>query len=117
TVLPNLTCPTGLHVDPQSGDLFFSDSCFGAGSDNPSLWRVANPASASPTLSVYATLPGTPTGWIAIAPDGTIFMPQTITGAPPAPVLMISGTTQPQPATVTPIAGLVTNYWVTVAET
>ena len=116
TVLANVTCPTGLIVDPVSGDLFFSDSCFGAGSDNPSLWRVANPASASPTLSVYATLPGTPTGWIAIAGDGTIYMPQTITGATPAPVLAISGTSQPQPATVTPLTGVNTNYWVTIAE-
>ncbi len=116
TVMANLTCPTGLIVDPLSGDLFVSDSCSGAGSDNPSLWRVSNPADPTPTLSVYTTLPGTPTGWIAIAPDGTIFMPQTITGAS-APVLRISGTNIPGPPTQTPIPGLLTVYWVTVGET
>ena len=115
TVFGGLTCPTALAVDPLSGDLFFDDSCFGAGSDNPSLFRLRNPGSASPTLEVYATLPTTPTGWIAIAPDGTIYMPQTLT--PPAPVVRISGTDKPSPATVTPVPGLTTNYWVTVGET
>jgi Pro-kumamolisin, activation domain/Bacterial Ig-like domain (group 1) len=116
TVLGNLTCPTGLGVDPLSGDLFFSDSCFGAGSDNPSLWRVANPAGPTPTLSVYTTLAGTPTGWIAIAPDGTIFMPQTTTSASGAPVLRISGTNIPGTPSQTPVPGLLTVYWITVGE-
>ena len=116
TVVGGVTCPTGLAVDPLSGDLFVSDSCAGAGSDNPSLWRVANPASATPTLSVYTTLPTTPTGWIAIAPDGTIFMPQNLlTGT--EPVLRISGTNIPGPPTQTPVPGLTTLYWVTVGET
>ena len=47
TVASNLTCPTALSIDPLSGDLFTDDSCFGAGSDNPALWRISNPASGS----------------------------------------------------------------------
>jgi hypothetical protein len=61
-VASNVTCPTALAVDPLSGDLFFGDSCFGNGSDNPNLYRVANPASATPAVSVYTTLPATPMG-------------------------------------------------------
>ncbi len=114
TVLANLVCPTALAVDPLSGDLFFDDSCFGAGADNPSIWRVHNPGSASPTLSVYYTLPATPTGWLAFAPDGTLYVPQYVTSI--APVLRITGTDKPQPATSTPVPGLESVYWVTVGE-
>src|SRR5207249_4325458 len=42
TVAAGLTCPAGLAVDPLSGDLFFDDACTGAGSDNPSIFRVRN---------------------------------------------------------------------------
>lgn len=114
TVMSGLTCPTALVVDPLSGDLFFDDSCFGAGADNPSLWRLRNPGSAAPTLTVYTTLPGTPTGWIAIAPDGTIFIPRIITA--PAPLLRISGTNKPMPPTVETLTDVVTSYWVNVGE-
>ncbi len=116
TVMGNIDCPTGLVVDPLSGDLFFSVSCFGAGSDNPSLWRISNPASATPALSVYATLPGTPTSWITIAPNGTIYMAQTIQGPPGAPVLAISGTDKPFPPTMTPVPNLNTIYWIGMGE-
>jgi kumamolisin len=116
TLLSNLTCPTSLVVDPLSGDLFFGDSCFGAGTDNPSLWRVSNPASATPTLSVYTTLPATPTNWIAFAPNGTIYMAESTAGGSGAPVLAISGTNVPGPPTQTPVPGLSTVYWVTVGE-
>ena len=44
TVASNLTCPAGLAVDPLSGDLFFDDACSGAGSDNPSIFRISNPS-------------------------------------------------------------------------
>jgi len=114
TVLSGLACPTALAVDPLSGDLFFDDSCYGAGTDNPSIWRVRNPASASPSLQVYATLPSTPGGWLAFAPDGTLFVPQAVSGG--APVLRITGTDQPQPATQSVVPGLETVYWVTVGE-
>ncbi len=116
TVMSGLTCPTPLVVDPLSGDLFTDDSCFGAGSDNPSIWRIANPDSASPTLSVYTTLPSTPTGWLAFAPDGTLFVPQHTTNPAGSPVLRISGTNVPGTPTQTPIPGLNSLYWVTVGE-
>ncbi len=114
TVLAGLTCPTGLAVDPLSGDLFYADSCFGAGADDPNVYRIANPASASPTKSIYYTLTATPDGWLAFAPDGTLFIPQLVTSS--APVLRITGTDKPQPATSSPVPGLDTIYWVTVGE-
>ncbi|MFO1303860.1 MAG: choice-of-anchor U domain-containing protein [Burkholderiales bacterium] len=114
TVMGGLTCPTALAVDPLSGDLFYDDSCFGAGADDPAIYRVSNPASASPVKSSYYTLPATPAGWLAFAPDGTLFVPQFVTGA--APVLRITGTDKPQPATSTVVPGLDTLYWVTVGE-
>jgi hypothetical protein len=116
TVASNVTCPTALAVDPLSGDLFFGDSCFGNGSDNPNLYRVANPSAATPAVSVYTTLPATPMGWITFAPDGTIFMPQDLTIATGSPVLRISGTDVPGLPTQTTVPGLLTFYWVNVAE-
>ncbi len=44
TVAPSITCASYLTTDPFSGDLFVDDSCSGAGSDNGSIWRIANPA-------------------------------------------------------------------------
>ncbi len=116
TVMGGLTCPTALAVDPLSGDLFTSDSCHGSGLDNGSLWRIKNPGSGSPTLQVYATLPATPTGWITIAPDGTIYMPQTVVGGVGGQVVAISGTDKPFPPTVTPVPGLTSVYWLTLVE-
>ena len=116
TVMSNLTCPNGLAVDPLSGDLFFDDSCFGAGSDNPTLWRLRNPGSATPTLETYATLPATPNGWISFSPDGTMYVVSGYTN-PAATVLKVSGTNKPQPATITPLTGVTSLFWVTVAET
>ena len=119
-VVGGLTCPNGLSVDPLSGDLLFDDQCFGAGADDPSLWRVRNPGSTDPadppTLTVYATLPATPNGAISIAPDGTIYVVSGYTD-PNATVLEISGTDQPQPPTITPLTGVTSSYWVTVGET
>lgn len=74
TVASGLTCPSGLAVDPLSGDLFFDDGCSGAGTDNPSLWRIANPGSTNPTVSVYATLPASANTQIAFAPNGTLYV-------------------------------------------
>lgn len=116
TVMAGLTCPQPLVVDPLSGDLFTDDACFGAGSDNPSLWRISNPGSATPTLSVYTTLPSTPTGWLSFAPDGTLYVPQHVTNPAGSPLLRISGTNVPGTPTQTPVPGLNTLYWVTVGE-
>ncbi len=110
----NLTCPQGLATDPLSGDLFFDDACTGAGSDNPSIFRVSNPASATPTLSVYATMPASPNGALSIAPDGTIYVVVGYYLNPNAPVYSISGTNQPMPPIAAPVAGVTSNYWVKV---
>ncbi|HEY6893744.1 MAG TPA: Ig-like domain-containing protein, partial [Rhodanobacteraceae bacterium] len=99
---------------PLSGDLFFDDACTGAGSDNPSVFRVSNPASATPTVSVYATMPATPNGALSIAPDGTIYVVVGYYLNPFAPVYSISGTDQPMPPIVAPVAGVTANYWVKV---
>ena len=73
TISAGLTCPSIISIDPLSQDLFTDDSCTGAGSDNPSIWRVTDPDGASPSTSVYATLPHTPNATLAFAPAGTIY--------------------------------------------
>lgn len=117
-VAANLTCPNGLSVDPLSGDLFFDDACTGAGSDNPSLFRVRNPGGATPTVEVYATLPTTAgNGAISFAPDGTIYVVSNYFNNSNAPILRVAGTDQPSPPAIAAIPGISTNYWVTVGET
>ncbi len=102
-----LTCPNGLSVDPLSGDLFFDDQCFGGGSDNPSLWRLSNPSGTNPTVSVYATLPGSGgQQQIAFSPDGTLYVVSG-GGGNPQSVVQVGGTNKPAPATVKVVQGLV----------
>ncbi|MEP7041680.1 MAG: protease pro-enzyme activation domain-containing protein [Dokdonella sp.] len=96
----NLKCPFSMSADPLSGDLFLSDGCFGAGSDDPSIWRVANPAGGSPTTSIYASTNASPNGSIGFAEDGTMYIVAQYTSVV-AGVDAVSGTDQPQPATVT----------------
>ena len=72
TVASPITCAAFLAIDPASGDLFVDDTCGGGGSDNPSIWRIANPGSATPTTTVYATTSGT-NGGLAFAPGGTLY--------------------------------------------
>ena len=114
TVASNLTCPGPLAVDPLSGDLFFTDICFGGALANPSLFRIQDPGSATPVLSVYATLPGTPNGAVAIAPDGTIYVAGNYTST--NLVVRVSGTNTPAPAAVTTMAGINSIYWVTIGQ-
>jgi hypothetical protein len=100
TVAPNITCAHGLAFDPLSGDLFTDDGCAGGGSDNASIWRIANPASLTPTVSVYATTPNVPNAPLAFAPDGTLFVWSG------GNLLRIGGTNTPQPAVITPLPGV-----------
>ena len=111
-----VTCPQGLAVDPISGDLFYDDTCFGAGTNDPSVFRIRDPGSATPTIETYATLPGSPSGWLAFAPDGTLFVQSNYLDASPK-VQRIGGTDQPQPATVTEVAGLTSIFWLTIGQT
>jgi hypothetical protein len=112
-VASNLTCPSGLAVDPLSGDLFFVDECFG-GAENPSLWRIHDPAGAA-TMSIYATLPATPNGVIAFSPDGTIYV---VTGytAPEPQIAIVGGTNTPSPPSVSAVPDLFSFFWVTMGE-
>ncbi len=107
----NLTCPFSMNTDPLSGDLFISDGCFGAGSDNASIWRVADPGASSPTTSIYATSHASPNGSIGFAQDGTMYVVYAYNSVV-ANIDEISGTNQPQPATVTSL-GIFSSFAVT----
>jgi len=100
TVAANLTCPTALSIDPLSGDLFTDDSCFGSGSDNAALWRISSPASVSPVVTTYATLPTTPNANIAFVPNGTMY----VWG--PGTVAQVSATDGPPTPTVVTVPGV-----------
>lgn len=119
-VANNLTCPHGLATDPLSGDLFFDNSCSGAGSDNPSLYRLTDPGDTDPSrptaVTVYATLPGTPNGLIAIAPNGTIYVATAYSTFPHSPLIQVAGTDRPQPASVTTMQGFDSFYWINIGE-
>jgi kumamolisin len=114
-VVSNVRCPFSLAVDPLSGDLFFDDGCSGAGSDDPRIYRIRNPGSASPTLEVYATLPATPNGKMSFAPDGTLYV---VTGyfSPTPTISRVSGTNVPGPPGVSTVPGVNSFFWVNVAE-
>jgi len=106
TVASGYSCPSGLAVDPLSGDLFFDDNCVGGGIQDASLWRVQNPASATPTVVVYTTLPGFGNGQLAFAPDGTLFAVASAFNNATAPVLRITGTDTPAPHTPVSVPGI-----------
>jgi len=112
-VASGLTCPNGLSVDPLSGDLFFDDECFGGGSDNPSIWRIHDPA-ATATLSVYATLPATPNGQLAFSPDGTLYAVTGYTNV--QQVVRIGGTNTPSPPSMATLAGISSFFCLTMGE-
>ena len=113
TLVTGLSCPSPISVDPLSGDLFFTDTCFGFG-NNPSLWRIQNPASASPTLVVYATLPTTPNGTIAFAPNGTIYVVTNYNGT--GSIVQVAGTNTSSPPAMTTLSGLSSDFWMTMGE-
>lgn len=101
TVAPSITCASFIATDPLSGDLFVTDSCSGAGSDNGSIWRINNPASVSPTTTVYAATPGV-NGGLTFSTGGTLYvLSYTQNG-----VARVSGTNKPQPATLSVLPGL-----------
>ena len=119
-VATGLTCPAGLSVDPLSGDLFFDDQCTGAGLDDPTIYRVIDPANNNPSQPTsvvsYATLPSTPNGGMAFAPDGTLY---AVTGyfvsSHMAPVVRISATNVAS-VTVTPLTGITSDYAVAIGS-
>ena len=103
TTASNLTCPTTISIDPLSGDLFTDDSCSGGGSDNASIWRVHSPA-ASPSTTVYGTLPSTPNATLAFGPGGTIYVWND------AQIAKVSGTNVAGTPTISDLPGFQLNY-------
>lgn len=109
TLVTGLTCAGPLAVDPLSGDLFLTDICVPG---NPSLWRIQNPASASPTLTVYATLPGDPGGEhdsIVFAPNGTIYV--VASGV----IVQVAGTDTPSPPATSSL-GIASGPYIALGE-
>jgi kumamolisin len=96
-----ITCASFMATDPVSGDLFVDDSCSGAGSDNGSIWRIANPGSATPTTSVYASTPGV-NGGLSFAPGGTLYAISYIDNA----IAAIDGTSSASPGTINLLQGI-----------
>jgi hypothetical protein len=119
-VASGLTCPGGLAVDPLSGDLFFDDECYGGGSDDPSVFRVIDPANTDPSrptsVVVYATLATTPNGGMAFAPNGTLFAVSGYYVSDTAQVEQISATNSPTVA-VTPLTGITSDFAVAIGAT
>ena len=119
-VASGLTCPAGLLADPLSGDLFFDDQCTNGGTDNPSIWRIIDPANtdaSNPTsVVVYATLPSTPNGGMAFAPNGTLYAVSGYYYSDTAPVQQISGTNSAS-VTVTAVPGVTSDYAVAIGTT
>ncbi|MFC4820919.1 Ig-like domain-containing protein [Dokdonella ginsengisoli] len=117
----NLTCPHSIAFDPLSGDLFFDDNCTGAGSDDPSLFRLTDPSGADPDrpteVTVYATLPGTPNGVLSFAPDGTLYVATVYNPCEQSPVMRVSATDGPSPPTVEAVPGVTSCYWLRVGAT
>ncbi len=90
-----MPCPTGTTVDPLTGDLLVTNAGFGT-----QITRISSPASATPAVSVYATVPSGADG-IAIAPDGTIYV-----AGQNGTVYSVTGTGGPATPVVNAVAGV-----------
>jgi hypothetical protein len=95
-------------VDPLSHDLFVVGICTGFAAD-PKVRRIHDPGSASPSVSIYATLYDTP-GYMSFAPDGTLYV--GVSGS----VARIDGTDKPFPPSVTAVPAVGSNGTVAVGE-
>src|SRR5262249_37682048 len=85
-------------------DLFTDDSCTGAGSDNPTVWRISGQDTATPKTVEYTKLPGTPNANISFASSGTFYA--WAQDGRFARVARISGTNGPSTPTVSILPGL-----------
>lgn len=104
TIAPNLTCPTTITRDPLSGDIFATDSCFGAGSEDPAITRITDPSGPTPAVSTYATLPVSPNATVAFAANGTMYVWAN------TQIARVSGTNGPATPTVELLPGLGTGF-------
>jgi hypothetical protein len=120
TVAGGLTCPAGLAIDPLSGDLFFDDECTGGGSDDPTVYRIIDPANTDPSRPTsvvpYATLTTTPNGGMAFAPNGTLYAVSGYFISVNAQVEAISGTGAAT-VTVAPVTGITSDFAVAIGAT
>ena len=119
-VASGLTCPAGLAIDPLSGDLFFDDQCTHGGTDNPSIYRIIDPSNSDPSnppsVVTYATLPTTPSGGMAFAPNGTLYAVSGYFYTTTAQVEQVSATNATT-VTVTPVTGITSDYAVAIGAT
>ena len=98
TVATGMRCATGIAVDPLSGDLFVSSPCPpGGGTDD--IYRISNPESATPTVSVFAS-PGHAQG-LAFTQDGTLWATPLHYGTTTRDIVKIAGTLAANPGAVT----------------
>jgi hypothetical protein len=116
TLASGLTTPGPLAVDPLSGDLFFTDTCSGPCQSN-SLWRITNPASATPGLTVYASLPYVTNGPIAFAPNGTLYVVSGygINGSN-GYIVQVGGTNTSSPPAMTTLPGIGSVFWLAIGS-
>jgi subtilase family serine protease len=103
TVTTGVTAPLGMVIDPISGDLFVNERFSG------NMVRVANPGSAMPTVTVYAS-PGT-ASQLTVAPDGTFFSAVS----PANHITQIAGTNAPTPGALTFVANVPQEIGIAVA--
>jgi kumamolisin len=106
TVASSITCASFVVTDPASGDLFVNDSCAGGGSENGSVWRIANPGSATPTTTVYTSTPGV-NGGMSFSQGGTLYMMSYRENGGAGGVVAIAGTDSPTPGQVTVVPGII----------
>jgi hypothetical protein len=64
----SMPCPVGIAVDPLTGDLFVT-----AAGQGTTVARIAEPAGASPSVTLYTNVESGADG-IAFAPDGTMYL-------------------------------------------
>lgn len=115
TLASDQKCPTGLAIDPLSGDLFFAHQCFGGAASDASIHRIRNPDSATPTVEVYATLPTTPNGMLAFAPNGTLYAAVGYATLTPS-VVRVAGTDKPSPPAMTTLADVPLFFTLTIGN-
>jgi hypothetical protein len=92
-VVADVPCPTGVAIDPVSGDMFVSENQCGS-----TIYRVSNYASGQGTVAPYATLPGV--DGLAFAPDGTLYAESN------GSIDAVDGTASATPGAVTTIASM-----------
>lgn len=82
-------CPGRPAISPLTGGLFVPGNCYGGQWGTDAITVIANPNSAHPLVSTFATLPGA-LGGLAFAPDGSLYA-EAGWFAAPEPVVQVAG--------------------------